>query len=313
MATTRQQTPAVSELRRPGPAAFGMLFLVGFTFGLMFVFNRLATTHGVPFIPYVFLQSLGGALILLALCGARNQMPGLSAKTLKFYFLAAVFNFSIPFSILSLVAPKVPSGILSLGLMLIPLMIYALALALGMDRFHWIRLAGLLLGLGGVLLVLLPKTSLPSPDLAGWVAFGMLAPVSYAVGTILMAWLQPAATKSLPLACGLLIASAITMVPVMAVAGSWWFFDGPLGIGHWAVVGAIVNTAAIYVLVFEILKRAGPVFFSTSNYIATLLGVGIGMFFFGDSHSLWIWAALLLMFVGLFCVNSTGSSQHQEK
>jgi len=102
------------------------------------------------------------------------------------------------------------------------------------------------------------------------------------------------------------------MAPVMAVAGSWWFFDGPLGVGHWAVAGAIVNTAAIYVLVFEILKRAGPVFFSTSNYIATLLGVGIGMFFFGDSHSLWIWAALALMFTGLFCVNSTGAPQHQE-
>lgn len=34
---------------------------------------------------------------------------------------------------------------------------------------------------------------------------------------------------------------------------------------------------------FEIIKRAGPVFFSTSNYIATLLGVALGMVFFGDS------------------------------
>jgi drug/metabolite transporter (DMT)-like permease len=102
-------------------------------------------------------------------------------------------------------------------------------------------------------------------------------------------------------------------VPVMTVAGSWWFFNGPSDVGHWAVVGAIVNTAAIYVLVFEIIKRAGPVFFSTSNYIATLLGVGFGMMFFGDSLSIWIWAALLLMFTGLFFVNLTGPPQHQEK
>jgi drug/metabolite transporter (DMT)-like permease len=303
----------ISAVQRPGPAAFAMLFLVGLTFGMMFMFNRLATTHGVPFLPYVFLQAMGAALILLVVCGAQNLLPVFSPDALKFYFLAAVFNFSLPFSILSLVAPKAPSGILSLGLMLIPLMIYALALALGMDRFHWVRLAGLLLGFGGVLLVLLPSTSLPSPDLAGWVALGMLAPVCYALGTILMARYHPAATKSPALACGLLIASAVTMIPVLAVAGSWWFFDGPWDIGHWAVVGAIVNTAAIYVLVFEILKRAGPVFFSTSNYIATLLGVGFGMFFFGDSHSLWIWAALLLMFTGLFCVNSTGPAQRQEK
>jgi drug/metabolite transporter (DMT)-like permease len=294
-------------LKAPGPAAFVLLFLVGLTFGMMFMFNRLATTHGVPFIPYVFLQALGGALILLALCGARHQLPGFSGKSLRYYLVMAIFNFSLPFSILSLVAPKVPSGILSLGLMLIPLMIYALALALGMDRFHWVRLSGLLLGLAGVLLVLLPKTSLPSPDLAGWVAVGMLAPLCYALGTILMAWVQPAAEKSLSLACGLLIAATFSLAPVLLIARTWWFFDGPLDIGHWAVAGAIVNTAAIYVLVYEIIRRAGPVFFSTSNYIATLLGIGFGILFFGDTHSLWIWGALLLMFTGLFCVNSTGA------
>jgi drug/metabolite transporter (DMT)-like permease len=305
MVSAKQETLTVQEWGKPDLTAFGMLFLVGLTFGLIFMFNRLATTHGVPFIPYVFLQALGGSLLLLIVCGTQNQFPNFSAKSVKFYFLTGIFNFSLPFSILSLVAPKVPAGILSLGLMLIPLMIYALALALGMDRFHWVRLCGLLLGFGGVLLVLLPETSLPSPHLAGWVAIGMLAPLCYALGAILMAWLRPVSTKSLPIACGLLVASAITLIPAMAVAGSWWFFDGPVDVGHWAVIGAIVNTAVIYVLVFEIIKRAGPVFFSTSNYIATLLGVGFGMLFFGDSHSLWIWGALLLMFIGLFCVNST--------
>jgi drug/metabolite transporter (DMT)-like permease len=313
MITAQEATLPVDRLTGPGLAVFAMLFLVGFTFGMMFVFNRLATTHGVPFIPYVFLQALGAASILLMVAGAQKQLPDLATKSLRFYLVTGVFNFSLPFSILALVAPKVPSGILSLGLMLIPLMIYALALALGMDRFRWIRLAGLLLGFIGVLLVLLPQTSLPSPELAVWVALGMLAPLCYALGTILMAWLHPPSAKSLTLACGLLIASAVTMLPVMTVAGRWWFFNGPLDIGHWAVIGAIVNTAAIYVLVFEIIKRAGPVFFSTSNYIATLLGVGFGMLFFGDRHSLWIWAALILMFTGLFCVNLTGSPGRRPK
>src|SRR5207237_8158476 len=186
-----------------GPAAVGMRFLVGFTFGMMFVFNRLATTHGVPFIPYVFLQALGGALILLIVGGAQNHLPDLSTQSLRFYLVTGVFNFSLPFSILSLVAPKVPSGILSLGLMLIPLMIYALALALGMDRFRWVRLIGILLGLAGVLLVLLPKASLPSSDMVGWVVLGLVAPLCYALGTILMAKLDPPESKSLPLSCGL--------------------------------------------------------------------------------------------------------------
>jgi drug/metabolite transporter (DMT)-like permease len=215
--------------------------------------------------------------------------------------------------VLSFVAPKVPSGILSLGLMLIPLMIYVLALVLGMDQFQLVRLVGILLGLIGVLFVVLPQASLPSPDMVGWVLLGLLAPLCYAIGAILMAWLQPPAAKSLPLASGLLMASAVMMAAVMVVTDSWWFFEGRFATGHKAVIGAMANQAVIFILMFEIIKRAGPVFFSTSNYIATLAGVGLGMLFFGDSHSLWIWAALSLMFLGLFCVNSTGSSEKQEK
>ncbi len=300
-------------LKKPDLAAVGMLFLIGLAFAMTFVFNRLATTNGVPLIPYVLWQALGGALILLMACAVRRQFPGHSLKYFRLYFLTGLFNVCLPVFILSLVAPKVPSGILSLGLMLIPLMIYALALALGMDRFRWIRLIGILLGLAGVLLVLLPKASLPSPDMAGWVVLGLVAPLCYSVGAILMAWLEPPAAKSLPLACGLLIASAITMAPVMAATGSWWFFDGRFATGHWAVIGAMANQAVIFVLMFEIIKRAGPVFFSTSNYIATLVGVGLGILFFGDSHSLWIWGALLLMFVGLFCVNLTGPSERKAR
>jgi drug/metabolite transporter (DMT)-like permease len=190
--------------------------------------------------------------------------------------------------------------------MLIPLMIYALALALGMDQFQWVRLIGILAGLAGVLFVVLPQASLPSREMAGWVLLGLVAPLCYALGAILMAWFQTPAPKSLLLACGLLSASAVMVLIAMTVTGSWWFFEGRFATGHWAVIGSMANQAAIFVLMFEIIQRAGPVFFSTSNYIATLLGVALGMLFFGDSYSWWIWAAMALMFIGLFCVNVIG-------
>ena len=99
------------------------------------------------------------------------------------------------------------------------------------------------------------------------------------------------------------------MLVVMLSSGTWWFFNPQLGKGELAVVAAGINQAAIFVLMFEIVKRAGPVFFSTSNYIATLLGVALGMLFFGDSYSWWILAAMVLMFIGLFCVNVIGASK----
>jgi drug/metabolite transporter (DMT)-like permease len=293
----------IPAFKKPDSAAVGMLFLIGLAFALTFVFNRLAMTHGVPSVPYVLWQASGGALILLIACGITRNFPRFSAKYVKIYFVTGLFNVCLPILVLSFVAPKVPSGILSLGLMLIPLMIYGLALAFHMDRFLGVRLFGILLGLAGVLFVLLPEASLPSPDMVGWVLLGLVAPLCYALGAILMAWFDAPANKSIALACGLLIASSVVMAVVMLFSGVWWFFDGHFTVAHWAVMGAMVNQAIIFVLMFEIIKRAGPVFFSTSNYIATLLGIGVGIVFFGDSYSLWIWSAVVLMFTGLFCVN----------
>ena len=184
-----------------------MLFLIGFAFGLTFVLNRIATTNGIPFFAYVFWQAAIGALILLIICTAARSLPSLSSPYLKKYLVTGTLNVSLPICILSFVAPKVPAGVLSLGLMLIPTMIYALALTLGMDRFSWVRLIGIALGFAGVLLVVLPSASLPSPDLTGWVLLGLLAPVCYAFGAIIMSSMGPAAARTLPLACGLLWAS----------------------------------------------------------------------------------------------------------
>lgn len=292
-----------SSAKGPDYATVVMLILIGVAFALTFVFNRLATTNGVPLIPYVTWQAFGGALILLGICVIGGEFPEINAQSLRLYFLTGLFNICIPVLVLSFVAPKVPSGVLSLGLMLIPLMIYALALALSMDQFRAVRLLGILAGLGGVLFVVLPQASLPSRDMAGWVLLGLVAPLCYALGAILMAKMQVPAPKSLLLAAGLLAAAGLVMLTVMVFSGTWWFFEGAFSTGHWATLGAMANQAAIFVLMFEIIRRAGPVFFSTSNYIATFLGVALGMVFFGDTYTLWIWAAMALMFVGLFCVN----------
>ena len=46
--------------------------------------------------------------------------------------------------------------------------------------------------------------------------------------------------------------------------------------------------------------------FSTVNYVATLSGMGFGMWFFGDAPSAYIWGAVVVMFAGLFLVTTTG-------
>jgi drug/metabolite transporter (DMT)-like permease len=137
----------------------------------------------------------------------------------------------------------------------------------------------------------------------GWVALGFVAPLCYALNAVCVALLRPPEGDSVQLASGLIFVGTISMLAVMAVTGEWWAFDGEFGNGHWATIAAMANNALSFYLIFELIKRAGPVFFSMVNYVATLTGMGLGIWIFGDAHSYWVWAALVLIGASLILVN----------
>ena len=291
---------------RPSPLLIGMLFVLGVSFALAVSLNRFAADGGVPFLPYVFWQSFGGGAALMLVAAALRRLPPVDFRHVRIFLSTGALNLAFPYMLLAYLAPKVPASLLSLGLSLVPVMIYALALALRQDRFHPLRFGGIMLGLAGILVVLLPQASLPAPGMAGWVALGLVPSLSYAVNAVLVARWRPQETPSLPLAGGLMLASGGYALIVMAAMGEWWAFGGAFGIGHGATLGAMANNCVSFYLVFEIIRRAGPVIFSTVNYIATLSGMGFGIWFFGDAPSAYIWGAIVLMFAGLFLVTATG-------
>ena len=282
--------------------SFALLIVCGGTFGLIFSANKIAVTGGIPFFAYVFWQTVGAGLVLLLFAALLRRRPRLSWPFVRAYFVIGFFTLAFPFVLLAFIAPKLPAGVISLGGTLSPTITYILALALAMDRFRWLRIGGIALGLAGVLLVVLPETSLPDSDMAGWVLLSLLVPVSYASGTISAARLAPAEGDSLTMGSGLLFASSIMVFPFMAGSGQWWFFSGPMSDSDWAQIGAILINAAFFYLLLEIVRRAGPVFFSTQNYVATLAGIGWGILILAESHSVYVWGALALLFAGLFLV-----------
>jgi drug/metabolite transporter (DMT)-like permease len=59
-------------------------------------------------------------------------------------------------------------------------------------------------------------------------------------------------------------------------------------------------------LFFEVMRLAGPVFFSQTGFLVTLWGVLWGWLLFGETHSVWIWGAMLSIFAGLALVTRAG-------
>ena len=280
-----------------------LLVVSALGWGILYSLNRLATTDGIPFVPYVFWMGTGAALILLVLGAAFRTLPRLSWEHMRGYLVLGTISFGMTYTILAFVAPKVPAGVLGLGATLTPILTYPAAALLRMDRFRAIRTVGLALGVGGVALVIVPETSLPTPDMAPWVLLSFAAPVLYVANALIIAWLKPPPAGALPLAGGVLTTGTLFMFVVMAATGQWWWFEGPMTAGDWALAAAAGTMALVFYLMIEIIRLAGPVFFTTVNFMIPLTGIGWGVLFFGESHSHWIWLALVLMLAGLFLVN----------
>ena len=279
-----------------------MLFACGILWGMSFSLNKIAITSGIPFVPYLFWQSLGAGLILFILSVATRNRINLSWAHLKLYGAAALFEFVLPFLALTYVADRLPAGVVSIGQSLVPALTFAFALAFRVDRYSTLKFLGLCIGLAGVLLVLLPEESLPEPDMIGWMLIALLAPLFYGLANTLVAIMRPPESHSIPLAAGLLLCSCVFLLVIMAATGSWWFFDAGLDDGGLALIGVTLLNVVFWYLLFEIIHIAGPVFFASYNYISPLAGIGWAVVFFGERHSVWIWAALALMFISLFLV-----------
>ena len=240
-------------------------------------------------------------LLVVSLLGRAPPSPRL--VHVRSYAIIAVLATVLPQVVISLVAPKIPPSIFALNYTLIPALVFVMALGLGLERFRWAKLGGIVLGLIGVLLIVLPEASLPDPAMARWVIVGLAVPLCFALSIISGAKFRPPQARSVSMAAGVQTTAALCLLVLMAIEGSWWAFDGGFDTGAQALLAVGLFYVIFWVCFFEILRLAGPVFFSNINYLATLAGVVWGMVMFGDALSGWIWAALALMLGGLYLGN----------
>ena len=284
---------------------FAMLLFSASIYSMSFSLNRIAITEGIPVFAFVFWQGLGAALVTFVAAVATRQLPSLRRKDLRLYLLLGTFGTAVPITLIVFVAPKVPAGAIALGLTLVPILTYGIAVLFRIDRVRLLRIAGILFGLAGVLLVLLPGQSLPEPGMAPWLLMAFGAPLCWACCNVYIAILRPPESRPIPLTCGVFACAAILMLPIMAVTDNWWIFDATMTDGDWALIGNIVISAIFWVFAFEIIRMLGPVLFSTIGYFGTLMGLGWAALYFGEVPSSWIWAAIAILFFGLFLVNRT--------
>ena len=100
-----------------------------------------------------------------------------------------------------------------------------------------------------------------------------------------------------------LIGGSLIMLPIMIATGQEWLPPASNEYGNYALLIAIFVNLTIWWIFLEIVRNAGPVFFTTANYIIVLSSIGWGILILGEKPSIYIWGAVIMMFMGVFLVN----------
>ena len=279
-----------------------MLLVLGTNWGLGFTLGKVGVTGGLHPFAYAFWQCLGGGVVLLAICAWRNLLPPVGLKHLRYYFICGATNVAVPNFVVLTAAQHIPVGIIVLIISVAPLVTYTVALVCGLERFSARRVSGLVIGLLGTLMILVPKSSLPSPDAAHWVAFALITPLFYGLSNVYLGWARPPDVPSLALGGAMQLASGLALLPMALLLGT---MHVPLPPHSNAEIANLVHIALSgfgALVFFELMRMRGPVVASQVGYIVCLSGVFWGKLFFGEQHSLWVWAAMATIFTGLALV-----------
>lgn len=301
---------AWTPLRRPGLLAPAAVALVGGAWALQYALAKLAMNAGAHPLGLAFWEGVGsGVIVLLGQRLTRRARLPLDWRTLGLFAVTGLLGLTLPATAIFWSAQHLPVGIVTMLFALVPMLTYAMALVLHLDRLTGLRFAGLSIGLASVLLLVIPETSLPSRDLAGWVLLALAGAACYAAQAVYVARCAPAAIDPITLGGASLLLGGLFLLPAALAMDVFITPLPPWGPVEAAAAGIVLVNAFCITGYFLLIRHAGPVVASQTSYALTLAGVLWGLWLFDEQHSAWVWAALALLLFGLTMVRAEPAAQ----
>lgn len=287
-----------------------LLLAMGLGWGLAFSLAKLAIMAGGMPLGMAFWQMVASTVMTFAICKLRGLPIPFSRHHIVNYLVVSVLATSVPSSCLMFAAGRVPAGVVAITIAIVPMLTYALATGLGRERQSMVRLTGLLCGIAAILLLVLPETSFPDRSAVPWILVAAIAPTFHAFNNINLTRPAMADMHPLHIIFGANLIGAMTLLPMAVLSGQMFPLAFPFGVLEWALLGNSVISVLAFVSFITTIKLAGPVFASQTGYLVTISGVIWGMMLFGETHSAWVWASLVVMLIGLSLVSPRQTSNN---
>jgi len=280
-----------------------LLLALGSLWSLSPAFTKFLALEGIPPMGVVFWQTLIAGTGLLAICRFRRVAIAVDRRHVTYYAVMGAVGIALPNSNMVFVVGHIPAGLMSVIIVTAPVITYAVAVAIRLELLDLRRAGGVALGFVGAAVLVLPRGSLPAPEMLPFALLAFITPLAWALTNVYAETARPHGTDSMVLAMGTMFAAALTSLVAALASGSFHPIWRDFAIGNQALVGYGLITILTFFLYFTVVSLSGAVYLAQVGYITTLMGLGWGAWFYGEEPSAWVWLAVVLVFGGVALVN----------
>jgi drug/metabolite transporter (DMT)-like permease len=277
-------TQASTPINRTMSASdWAMLLALSVLWGGSFFFTSVALRQLPPFTLVALRVGVAALILNVVVLAAGQRMPR-ELSLWRAFFGMGLLNNALPFCLIVWGQTHIASGLAAILNASTPLAGVVVANFLTSDeKMTGNRLAGVLIGLLGVVLMVGPEA------LAGLGANGLAqlavlaAAVSYAFAGVYGRRFKQMGVASIVTATGQVTASTILLAPIALVVDRPWTLDVP-SLAVWgAVLGiAALSTALAYVLYFRILANAGATNLLLVTFLIPVSAIVLGSLVLGE-------------------------------
>lgn len=276
-----------------------LLILLGALWGSGYTIARYCMTHGVHPLGYGFWQSLGPMIFLLLVVITSRIHFSFKPNYIRYYIACGVLGIALPNTIMYFSAAQIPSGILTVLINTVPILIFPLSILFALEKFKLNKFLIVILGFIGILLTIISNLSLPKIHDIPWTVIALIAPLAFALCAVWIAAFRPMPSNSLSLSLGMLIVSSICLVPLTFLTNSFYVIEFPFTTNDWLIILEIILSSTGYIILFILIKLAGPIYYSLVGGIASIFGLLWGKIFYDESLSFMTWSGIILIILAI--------------
>jgi len=274
---------------------YSLLFAIGLIWGSQFIFQKEAIEHFPPIL-IAFARSFIGCLILCFVC----YFLGLKSKSFKkdfaIYSLIAFLEATMPFMLIPWGQKFTSPSITAILTGTVPFFVVLLGPLVVKSRITFANILSISVGFIGLLVLFYPNLVADnhSINIYGILAI-LLATTSFALALLLL-------SKScfhdnhIIISRNILIASTLQLSILLIIFKPSYarIHSSTFALSSLVYLG-IFCAGIVYFLYASLMKVAGPVFTSFTNYLVPLFGVIFGILINHDPSNITVWISLIII------------------